>query len=89
MLFRSARSEDLEKKGKSSFMELSVPEAVIKFRQGFGRLMRRSSDKGVVVVLDNRIIKKQYGALFLQSIPETKTLFSQLRDITKNITEFI
>jgi ATP-dependent DNA helicase DinG len=85
----AARSEDLEKKGKSSFMELSVPEAVIKFRQGFGRLMRRSSDKGVVVVLDNRIIKKQYGALFLQSIPETKTLFSQLRDITKNITEFI
>ena len=45
-----ARAEAIEKRGGSSFMELSVPEAVIKFRQGIGRLIRRSDDKGVVVV---------------------------------------
>lgn len=56
-----ARAEAIEKRGGSSFMELSVPEAVIKFRQGIGRLIRRSDDKGVVVVLDRRIYEKKIG----------------------------
>jgi Rad3-related DNA helicase len=47
-----------------------LPEAVLKFRQGFGRLIRTKTDKGIIVVLDNRILNKQYGQMFLRSIPE-------------------
>lgn len=84
-----ARAEAIEKKGGSSFMELSVPEAVIKFRQGIGRLIRRSDDKGVVVVLDRRIYEKRYGSLFLASMPECKKLYEPLSEITNRINSFI
>jgi ATP-dependent DNA helicase DinG len=70
-------------------MQLSLPEAVIKFKQGFGRLMRRSSDRGVVAVLDSRILKKTYGAFFLDSLPETLTCFSSLDGIQSNVERFL
>ncbi|MBO7484570.1 MAG: DEAD/DEAH box helicase family protein [Spirochaetaceae bacterium] len=85
----AARSEALEKQGRNSFMELSIPEAVIKFRQGFGRLIRKSDDRGVVVVLDRRIYEKRYGSIFLNSIPETKRMYSPLNEITDKIARFI
>jgi ATP-dependent DNA helicase DinG len=84
-----ARCEELEKCGMNPFMELSVPEAVMKFRQGFGRLIRRSSDRGVVAVLDGRVIKKRYGAIFLQSLPATKKNFGDLNDILRNVERFL
>jgi ATP-dependent DNA helicase DinG len=84
-----ARCEELEKRGMNPFMELSVPEAVMKFRQGFGRLVRRSSDRGVVVVLDGRVIKKRYGALFLRSLPQTKKNFGSLDHILRNVESFL
>ena len=84
-----ARAEAIEKRGGSSFMELSVPEAVIKFRQGIGRLIRRSDDKGVVVVLDRRIFEKRYGSLFIATMPECKKMYEPLSDITKKINSFI
>ena len=84
-----ARSEAVQKRGGSSFMELSLPHAVMKFKQGFGRLMRRSSDHGAIVVLDSRIIKKKYGQLFLQSLPETKISFGSLDNIQKDIENFL
>ena len=59
-----ARSEQIEAEGGSSFRDYMVPEAVIKFRQGFGRLVRTKSDRGVVVVADRRIVAKNYGAIF-------------------------
>lgn len=77
----AARSEAIEKNGGSSFMELSVPDAVIQFRQGFGRLMRRSDDKGVIVVLDRRIITKPYGRIFLDSVPRTRRMANPLAHI--------
>lgn len=77
----AARSEAIEKNGGSSFMELSVPDAVIQFRQGFGRLMRRSDDKGVIVVLDRRIITKPYGRIFLASVPQTRRMANPLDQI--------
>jgi ATP-dependent DNA helicase DinG len=83
-----ARCEAIEKEGKSPFMELSIPEAVMKFRQGFGRLIRRSSDNGVVAVLDGRIIKKRYGSIFLQSLPKTKTTFTDFTSVLNNIDRF-
>ena len=63
-----ARSERIEEDGGSSFRDYMVPEAVIKFRQGFGRLVRTKSDRGVVVITDRRIVSKNYGALFRKSI---------------------
>ncbi len=84
-----ARAEAIEKRGGSSFMELSVPEAVIKFRQGIGRLIRRSDDKGVVVVLDRRIYEKKYGSLFIATMPECKKMYEPLSEITKRINSFI
>lgn len=84
-----ARAEAIEKKGGSSFMELSVPEAVIKYRQGIGRLIRRSDDKGVVVVLDRRIYEKRYGQIFIASMPDCKKVYEPLSEITKKINAFI
>jgi ATP-dependent DNA helicase DinG len=84
-----ARCEAIKKEGGNPFMELSLPQAVMKFKQGFGRLMRRSADRGVVVVLDSRLLKKQYGRLFLQSLPETKKSFCELNNILRDMENFI
>ncbi len=84
-----ARGEAIEKRGGSSFMELSVPEAVIKFRQGIGRLIRRSDDKGAVVVLDRRIYEKRYGTFFTASMPECKKIYEPLDEIIKRVNNFI
>ena len=84
-----ARAEAIEKRGGSSFMELSVPEAVIKFRQGIGRLIRRSDDKGVVVVLDRRVYEKRYGSIFITSMPECKKMYEPLSEICRRINSFI
>lgn len=84
-----ARAEAIEKRGGNSFMELSVPEAVIKFRQGIGRLIRRSDDKGAVVVLDRRIYEKRYGTFFLQSISDCKKLYEPLEELLPKINRFI
>jgi ATP-dependent DNA helicase DinG len=84
-----ARREAVEKNGGNPFMDLSLPEAVMKFKQGFGRLMRRSSDRGVVAVLDSRLIKKRYGTFFLQSLPETRTSFSDFSGILRDTENFL
>ena len=83
-----ARREAVEKRGGNPFMELSLPHAVMKFKQGFGRLMRRSADHGVVAVLDSRLLKKNYGQLFLKSLPETRTSFCDLDNVLKDIENF-
>ena len=84
-----ARREAVEKSGGNPFLELSLPQAVMKFKQGFGRLMRRSGDHGVVAVLDSRLLKKNYGQLFLRSLPETKVSFSDFDNILKDMENFI
>jgi len=84
-----ARSEALESRGGNAFMDLSLPEAVMKFKQGFGRLMRRSSDHGVVVVLDGRLLRKNYGKAFLNALPETKTCFESFGSILHVVEDFL
>jgi len=84
-----ARREMVEKNGGNPFMDLSLPEAVMKFKQGFGRLMRRSSDRGVVAVLDGRILKKRYGVFFLQSLPETRTSFGGFSGMLRDTENFL
>ena len=65
-----ARIEAIEARGGNSFCEFSLPEAILKFRQGVGRLIRSKSDSGIVVVLDNRVLTKRYGQAFLDAIPK-------------------
>ncbi|MGH8024990.1 MAG: ATP-dependent DNA helicase, partial [Limisphaerales bacterium] len=65
-----ARIEAIEARGGNSFGEFSLPEAILKFRQGVGRLIRTKTDTGIVVVLDNRILTKQYGQAFFDSVPK-------------------
>ena len=65
-----AKIESIEARGGNSFMEYSLPEAVLKFRQGIGRLIRTKTDQGIIVVLDNRILTKRYGQAFLDAAPK-------------------
>jgi Rad3-related DNA helicase len=65
-----ARIEDIEAKGGNSFGNFSLPEAILKFRQGVGRLIRTQTDKGIIVVLDNRVLNKRYGQAFLDALPK-------------------
>ncbi len=74
----------------NGFMEYSVPRAVLKFRQGFGRLIRSKKDFGAMVVLDNRVLTKQYGKLFLEALPENITIEeAPLMDIPEKVKEWI
>ena len=65
-----ARLERIKEQGGDPFKDYSLPEAILRFRQGVGRLIRTAQDEGMVVVLDGRIRTKWYGRLFLNSIPE-------------------
>jgi ATP-dependent DNA helicase DinG len=67
-----ARLDAIKRAGGNPFMEYSVPEAVIKLKQGFGRLIRSKTDRGIVVVLDSRVTGKLYGKMFLDALPECK-----------------
>jgi len=65
----AARIRHVNEDGGNAFTEYQVPEAVIALKQGFGRLIRSESDHGVLAILDNRMVRKQYGKLFLDSLP--------------------
>ncbi len=65
-----AKIEAIEARGGNSFGEFSLPEAILKFRQGVGRLIRTKTDRGIIVVLDNRVLSKRYGQAFLDALPK-------------------
>ncbi|WP_300357992.1 helicase C-terminal domain-containing protein [Fusobacterium sp.] len=67
--------ETYELQGKNPFIEYQIPESVIKFKQGIGRLIRSKEDRGIITILDNRIVTKRYGKYFLDSIP-TKNIIT-------------
>jgi Rad3-related DNA helicase/REP element-mobilizing transposase RayT len=69
-----ARLDAIKRAGGNAFMEYSVPEAIIKLKQGFGRLIRSRTDRGIVVILDSRLATKRYGKLFLEALPECKVV---------------
>ena len=81
----SARSELFE----DSFRQYAVPEAVLKLRQGFGRLIRTSSDKGVAIILDRRIVSKGYGKTFARSLPPATFTQLPLDEIPDKIRDFL
>jgi len=65
-----AKLELIEERGGDPFTEYSLPEAILKLRQGVGRLIRTKSDRGIIVILDNRIVTRPYGRAFLQALPK-------------------
>jgi ATP-dependent DNA helicase DinG len=81
----AARSETYE----DPFNEYHLPEAILRFRQGFGRLIRTQSDRGVVVILDRRILTKAYGRAFINSLPSCHKIVGPLADIPKNAAKWL
>ncbi len=75
----AARVRALNEDGRNAFAEYQVPEAVLALKQGFGRLIRTRTDRGVLAILDNRIQRMQYGRIFMESLPE----YTLTRDIAE------
>jgi ATP-dependent DNA helicase DinG len=69
-----ARTEAITARGGAPFFELQVPQAIIKLKQGFGRLIRTRDDHGLVVILDPRVLTKAYGREFIDALPRCKTV---------------
>ncbi len=84
-----ARCEQIEAEGGNAFMHYSVPNAVIKFRQGFGRLIRHRTDRGVVIITDRRIISKRYGDWFRRSLPVRTTAIPDKDQFLDIISSFL
>ena len=72
-----ARSEHIRLRGGNPFAEMTIPDALVKFRQGIGRLIRRHEDSGNIVVLDSRILAKPYGALLSKLFPLKISTFNR------------
>ncbi|MBP2078303.1 ATP-dependent DNA helicase DinG [Oceanobacillus polygoni] len=83
-----AKSNLVKEDGKNAFMDLSLPNAVIKFKQGFGRLIRSSSDRGIVFICDARIIKTRYGKYFTESIPNVPIAFDTTQSLIEKAEEW-
>lgn len=83
-----ARTQKMKEERKNPFMHLSVPQAVIRFKQGFGRLVRTMSDRGVVLVYDRRILDTQYGKIFINSLPKTPILYKATGEMLKEIGDW-
>lgn len=83
-----ARGEKIEREGGSAFRDYALPEAVIRFRQGFGRLIRTKSDRGVVIITDPRIVTKNYGASFRKSIPTSVHTITEIDDLLERVRDF-
>ncbi|MGB9781501.1 MAG: helicase C-terminal domain-containing protein [Moorellaceae bacterium] len=84
----AARLENLASQGMDPFAGLSLPLAIIRFRQGFGRLIRRSSDRGAAVVLDRRLACQQYGAYFLKSLPPVNFYRGTAAEIVRRLSSW-
>jgi ATP-dependent DNA helicase DinG len=81
----AARSETFDQ----AFTEYSVPDAILRFRQGFGRLIRTATDRGVVVVFDRRLLTKTYGQTFLKSLPECTVRRGTLSELAGAVAEWV
>lgn len=80
--------EAMKQDGKNPFLEYSVPQAIIQFKQGFGRLLRSQQDRGCIVCLDHRLLSRSYGKIFLNSLPSCKKSFGSKEDIYKEMRAF-
>jgi len=81
----AARAETYE----DPFNEYHLPEAILRFRQGFGRLIRTQSDRGVVVVLDRRVLTKPYGKSFIESLPQCTVRMASLNELPNSTSKWL
>ena len=86
---QQARFERLESMGLDPFRSYSLPQAVLRFRQGFGRLIRTQRDRGVVLVLDRRVTNQWYGRVFLASLPNVLRAQGPARAVLMRIPEAV
>lgn len=84
----AARTEAITLRGGDPFFEYSVPSAIVKFKQGFGRLIRNKKDRGCIVCLDTRLITKGYGKQFLNSLPPCEKFYGDGLSVQKKMIEF-
>ncbi len=77
----SALADKMAASGKDPFSDLSIPRAILKLRQGVGRLIRTTSDRGVVIIADDRILRRNYGKLFLAALPVAGERIASLNDL--------
>ncbi len=83
-----ARVEAIAARGGDPFLDHTVPQAVIKLKQGFGRLIRSRTDRGCVVILDSRVVRKQYGQSFLNSLPPARQAVGRSVEVYRALEEF-
>lgn len=83
-----ARAEHIAEEGGDPFMEYTVPQAVIKFKQGFGRLIRSREDRGAALILDTRVLTKNYGRSFLKALPGTAHNVGSQHEVLERMKSF-
>ncbi|BCR19677.1 putative ATP-dependent helicase DinG [Borrelia miyamotoi] len=83
-----AKNELAIKENENFFTKETLPRAIMKFKQGFGRLIRDPKDYGIIVCFDKRIFEKTYGTLFLQALPDIKTYYSNFKNVKSIINTF-
>jgi Rad3-related DNA helicase len=83
-----ARCELLEARGLAPFLHYSLPSAVIRLKQGFGRLIRTKTDRGIVVIADRRLVTQRYGQAFLRSLPRKAEVFGSSEEMLQAVREF-
>ncbi len=85
----ASRAERIEAEGGSSFYDYSLPQALIRFKQGFGRLIRSDKDSGVFCVLDRRILEKSYGRSFIASLPDMRRVAGDTAEVAALIRKHL
>ncbi|MGG1399474.1 ATP-dependent DNA helicase DinG [Bacillus salipaludis] len=87
--FTEAKCQYITQQGGNAFSDYSLPEAILRFKQGFGRLIRTASDRGIVIVFDKRIITTKYGNAFLKSIPAVPVKKGNIDELVEVINEWL
>ncbi|MTH52138.1 ATP-dependent DNA helicase DinG [Bacillus mangrovi] len=85
----SAKTKRIEREGKNGFYDFSLPEAVLKYRQGFGRLIRSGRDRGVLMVMDRRILTARYGQSFLQAVPGLEVHYKPVKELAEIAADWL
>jgi ATP-dependent DNA helicase DinG len=84
-----AKCQIIKQQGGNAFTEYSLPEAILRFKQGFGRLIRSDKDRGIMMVFDKRVITAKYGKDFLKSIPSVPMKKGNIDELVEIINKWL